>query len=158
MEPKIVELDGFTVVGIRYFGDNKNQEIAQLWSECKKQCGDDGKCLRHVNAKPGSPCLGVCSMIPGEKENFEYIIGVMVEKTDQIDEGYVTKVVPAQKYAVFTHKGLLTTLMGTYEYIFGDWANKTDYKVDEHLNFEWYDNRFKDNDPTSEFDIYVPIK
>lgn len=158
MEPKIVELEGFTVVGMKYIGDNKNQEIAQLWGECNKQCGDGGKCGRHANAKPDSPCLGVCSMVPGEKEKFEYIVGVMVEKSDHAGEGYVTKAVPAQKYAVFTHKGSLETLKDTFSYAYSTWLPNSGYELGDGPDLEWYDERFKDFAPDSEFDIMIPIK
>lgn len=158
MEPKIVELDAFTVVGMRYFGDNKNQEIAQLWGECNKQCREDGSCGRHANAKPGSPCLGVCSMISGEKEKFEYIVGVMVENTDQVGQGYVTKVVPAQKYAVFTHRGSLETLKDTFSYAYSTWLPNSGYELGDGPDLEWYDERFKNFAPDSEFDIMIPIK
>ncbi len=154
MEPKIVELGAFTVVGLRYFGENKNQEVAQLWGEF------NGKYNMVNHRKADSPFIGLCIMEPctSDKFEFEYVSGLMVDSTADMNPSFVSRDVPASKYAVFTHKGPLTTLMGTYQYIFGDWASKTEYKVDEHLNFEWYDDRFKDNDPTSEFDIYVPIK
>lgn len=158
MEPKIVELEGFTVVGMEYVGDNKNLEIAQLWGECNKQCGDGVKCERHANAKPGSPCLGVCSMIPGEKEKFEYIVGVMVDKAEKAEEGYVMKAVPAQKYAVFTHKGSLETLKDTFNFAYSTWLPNSGYELGDGPDLEWYDERFKDFAPDSEFDIMIPIK
>lgn len=152
MEPKILELDGFKFVGLRYFGDNKNQEIKGLWGEFNKNCDK----FKHV--KTNSPAIGLCIMIPGEMEKFEYSAGFMVDSTADMDPMFVSRDVPPSKYAVFTHKGLLTNLMETYQYIFGVWAKKTDYKINELLNFEWYDDRFKDNDPSSEFDIYIPIE
>lgn len=158
MEPKIVDLDGFTVVGMRYFGDNKNQEIAQLWGKCNKLCGKDGKCSRHKNAKSGSPCLGVCSMIPGEKEKFEYIVGIMVDKVGELEDGYVSKAVPAQKYAVFTHKGALETLKDTFNFAYSTWLPNSGYELGDGPDLEWYDERFKDFAPDSEFDIMIPIK
>lgn len=158
MEPKIVELEGFTVVGMKYVGDNKNQEIPQMWAECKQKCGVNGKCGRHNNAKLGSPCLGVCSMIPGEKEKFEYIVGVMVEDVGELAEGYVSKAVPAQKYAVFTHKGALETLKDTFNFAYSTWLPNSGFELGDGPDLEWYDERFKDFAPDSEFDIMIPIK
>jgi AraC family transcriptional regulator len=152
MEPKFVELEGFTVVGMRYFGDNKNQEIKDMWGEFNK------KCNLIQNVKENSPCLGVCSMIPGEKEKFEYVAGLMVSKTDPIPEGFVSRELKPQKYAVFTHKGSLETLKDTYNFIYATWLPNSGYECAETPDFEWYDDRFKDFAPDSEFDIYVPIK
>lgn len=154
MEPKIVELGAFTLVGLRYFGENKNQEIPKLWGEF------NGKQNLIKSRKADSPYIGLCIMEPctSDKFEFEYVSGLMVDSTADMDPQFVARDVSASKYAVFTHKGLLKNLMETYQYIFGVWAKKTDHKINELLNFEWYDDRFKDNDPSSEFDIYIPIE
>lgn len=152
MEPKIVELDGFKFVGLRYFGDNKNQEIKGLWGEFNKNYNS----FKHVKA--GSPAIGLCIMLPGEMEKFEYSAGFMVDSTADMDPMFVSRDVPPSKYAVFTHKGLLNNLHETYDFIFSKWIKECGYEVGTALNFEWYDDRFKDNDPSSEFDIYIPIK
>ena len=152
MEPKIVELPGFTVVGMRYVGDNKNQEIAQMWSEFNRDC----LWIKYV--KRFSPGLGVCTMIPGEKEKFEYIAGFMVDKVEEIPQGFVSKELKPQKYAVFTHKGSLETLKNTYSYAYATWLPNSGYEYDDASDLEWYDNRFKDFAPESEFDILLPIK
>ena len=152
MEPKIKELEGFKIVGLRYFGDNKKQEIGQLWGEFNRKCDK----IKHI--KENAPAIGLCIMLPGEMEKFEYVAGMMVDSTDDINPEFVAREVPPSKYAVFTHKGLLFNLGETYNYIFTEWVKNCGYEINTMLNFEWYDDRFKDNDPASEFDIYVPIK
>jgi AraC family transcriptional regulator len=152
MEPKIVELGAFTVVGLRYFGDNKKQEIRGLWEDF----GRNFNKFKHI--KENSPAIGLCVMLPGEMEKLEYVAGMMVDSTDDMDPAFVSKEVPPSKYAVFTHKGTLYNLGETYNFIFSKWVKDCGYEINTMLNFEWYDDRFKDNDPNSEFDIYVPIK
>lgn len=152
MEPKIVELEGFTVVGIKYVGDNKNQEIPQMWGEFNKISD------RIKNIKKNSPALGVCSMIPGEKEKFEYMAGFMVDKVEDLSKDFVSKEVKSQKYAVFTHKGSLETLKDTFSYAYSTWLPNSGYELGDAPDLEWYDERFKNFAPDSEFDIMIPIK
>lgn len=151
MEPKFKELGNFTVVGLRYFGDNKNNEIKDLWGEFNKNHNK----FKHV--KTDSPALGLCLMLPGEMEKFEYVAGFMVDSTNDVDPMFVAREVPASRYAVFTHKGLLTNLHETYDFIFSKWMRECGFKINTELNFEWYDDRFRHDDPESEFDIYIPI-
>ena len=38
MEPRIISRPAFMVVGLRYFGNNQNQEIPSLWTEFNRRC------------------------------------------------------------------------------------------------------------------------
>ena len=153
MEPKIVELGEMKIVGLRYFGDNKNQEIAQVWQMFNKRIdaikNQDNKCV-----------IGYCAPGPeGEdKSKFEYVCSAVVDKVEDVPEGMVTRTIPPHKYAVFTHRGSLETLKQTYNYIYATWFPKSGLEMADNIDFEWYDDRFKDFSPDSEFDIYVPIK
>lgn len=70
----------------------------------------------------------------------------------------VGKVVPSSRYAVYTHKGSGESLRETYDYIYGSWLPKSGYEINGiKYDFELYDERF-DNSPSSEMDIYIPIK
>ena len=54
MEEKIVSVEGFKAVGIPYFGNNKNGEIATLWDAFNKNRGS-------IKQKSKSMlCYGIC--------------------------------------------------------------------------------------------------
>jgi AraC family transcriptional regulator len=60
-------------------------------------------------------------------------------------------------YAVFIHKGSNTDNK-TFEYIFSTWLPNSEYVVDNRPHFEILGEKYKNNDPTSEEEIWIPIK
>jgi AraC family transcriptional regulator len=152
MEPKIVSLPDFKVVGLRYFGKNENQEISSLWGAANQRLGE----IQHVDSQNA---YGVCIMLPDfPSGEFEYIAGLEVTQVENVPEGMVVREVPASQYAVFTHLGSLEKLPATYEYIYRTWIPQSGYQLREGLDFELYNEDFKDFAPDSKFYIYVPIR
>lgn len=74
-----------------------------------------------------------------------------------VPEGMNLKTIPAGEYAVFTHKGSLSKLDHTMNYIYGAWLSKSDRTLREAPDLELYDERFKPDSDDSEFDIYIPV-
>ena len=87
------------------------------------------------------------------------VVGVEVTSYDSMSANIVTKTIPAGKFAVFTHKGSLSNILKTYQYIWGTWVLLTKETLDNRDDFELYDERFLGRDSEqSEMDIYIPIK
>jgi predicted transcriptional regulator YdeE len=153
MEPKIVSLPAFQVVGVRYYGKNENQEISQLWQAGNQRFHE----IKHIT--PGSDAYGICVTPPDSPTGeFEYVAGFQVDSGEDIPQGMVSRQVPAHTYAVFTHVGSLEKLRDTYTYIYQVWLPQSGYKLASGLDFERYDEDFKDFSPDSRFYIYVPIE
>lgn len=153
MEPKFVELPAFTVVGMRYYGKNQNQEIAQLWGEFNQRSAQ----IQHT--VPDGAAFGICLEDAGAKNGeFEYVASFAVEQAQDVPEGMVVRQVPAHKYAVFTHVGGLDKLGDTYQYIYQVYLPASGLEVVRGLDFELYNEDFKDFAPDSRFYIYVPVK
>jgi predicted transcriptional regulator YdeE/DNA-binding transcriptional MerR regulator len=152
MEPKIVTLPAFTVVGMRYYGKNQNQEISAVWGEANQRFGE----LKHVSE---DAAYGVCFTLPeAPSGEFEYVAALKVDSEADIPEGMVLRHVPAAKYAVFTHVGSLDKLKDTYNYIYQTWVPQSGMQLDGSFDFEYYNQDFQDFAPESRFYIYVPIK
>jgi predicted transcriptional regulator YdeE/DNA-binding transcriptional MerR regulator len=152
MEPKFVNLPDFTVVGMSYVGKNKNQEIAQMWGVFNHRS-------EQIKHRDLAAAYGVCLMPPGLAEGeFEYVASYKVGKVEDVPDGMVVRQVPAQRYAVFTHVGSLEKLGDTYNYIYQVWLPKSGCELSGGLDFEYYDEDFKDFAPDSRFYIYVPVK
>lgn len=153
MEPKIITRPAFKLVGMRYFGNNQNQEISKLWGAANQHLGK----IKNVDQDWGA--VGLCTTVadapPGE---FEYVAGLVVNKVEDIPESFVVREVPGHKYAVFTHVGSLGTLKETYDYIYHTWLPQSGYELAGNIDFEYYDQDFKDFAPDSRFYIYLPIK
>ncbi|QLG45345.1 GyrI-like domain-containing protein [Costertonia aggregata] len=61
-------------------------------------------------------------------------------------------------YAIFHHKGPANGFQETVRYIFGRWLPNSDYLLDDRPHFELLGANYKNNDPDSEEEIWIPIK
>lgn len=149
MEPKIVTKPAFVVVGMEYRGENKNNEIAQMWQEFIPRIRE----IEHIVDDEVS--YGVCRDIEGTDE-FEYVAAMEVDSPADIPEGMVSWTVPEQKYAVFACT--LPTLHEAYKHVFETWLPQSDYERGDGPDFELYDKTLDPAVEGSELYIYVPIK
>ncbi len=105
---------------------------------------------------------GLCEAISNpalKKHPDEYFYMACAEVTEfsEIPAGMIQKVIPAGKYAIFTHKGKLDKLEHTMNYIFGSWLPKSGEELRDAPDLEVYDQRFIYGSTESELDIYIPI-
>jgi AraC family transcriptional regulator len=68
-----------------------------------------------------------------------------------------TYILPGGLYAVFPYKGLNTDT-SIFQYIYGTWLSSSNYILDSRPHFEIMGEKYKNNDPNSEEEIWVPIK
>jgi AraC family transcriptional regulator len=61
-------------------------------------------------------------------------------------------------YAVFIHKGAAQTFAKTFQYIFGTWLPGSDYTLDSRAHFEILGEKYKNNDPDSEEEVWIPVR
>jgi AraC family transcriptional regulator len=88
---------------------------------------------------------------------FEKWATVEVADFDNVPTEMETFVLPSGLYAVFDYKGLNTD-NSIFQYIFGIWLPNSDYILDNRPHFEVLGDKYKNNDPTSEEEIWIPIK
>lgn len=60
-------------------------------------------------------------------------------------------------YAVFDYKGSSSD-PSIFQYIYTDWLPKSEYFLDDRPHFEILGEKYKNNDPQSEEEIWIPIK
>ena len=78
------------------------------------------------------------------------------EASENFPEGMEMLVVPPGKYVVFEYKGLSNN-PEVFQYIFGDWLPKSGFQLDNRPHFEVLGEKYKNNDPDSEEEIWIPI-
>jgi len=88
---------------------------------------------------------------------FERWAAVEVADFDNIPNGLCPFVLPDGLYAVFHYVGSSAD-SSIFQYIFGIWLPKSDYTLDDRPHFEVLGDNYKNNDPTSEEEIWIPIK
>ena len=88
---------------------------------------------------------------------FERWATVEVADFDNVPNEMETFVLPSGLYAVFDYKGLSTD-NSIFQYILGTWLPSSDYVLDDRPHFEVLGDKYKNNDPSSEEEVWIPIK
>lgn len=88
---------------------------------------------------------------------FEKWALVEVSDTKEIPTEMEVFDLPCGLYAVFFYKGLNTD-PSIFQYIFSEWLPKSEYNSDDRPHFEILGAKYKNNDPESEEEIWIPIK
>lgn len=81
-----------------------------------------------------------------------------VSEFTEIPEGMSECVIPAGSYAVFIHRGAAETAAQTFGYIFGRWLPESGFILDQRPHFEVLGEAYKNHDPASEEEIWIPVK
>ncbi|HTF80639.1 MAG TPA: GyrI-like domain-containing protein [Cytophagales bacterium] len=89
---------------------------------------------------------------------FEKWAAVEVSDLEDMPEGMSSMVLPAGLYAVFLHKGPASAGPLSFQYIFGTWLPSSGYLLDDRPQFELLGAKYKNEDPNSEEEIWIPIK
>ena len=94
------------------------------------------------------------------KGSDEFTKWALVEVADfeKVPEIMQTFNLDGGSYAVFLHKGLGSEFTKTMNYIFTEWLPKSDYALDHRPHFELLGAKYKNNDPSSEEEVWIPIK
>jgi AraC family transcriptional regulator len=88
---------------------------------------------------------------------FEKWATVEVSDFDNVPNDLEKFILQGGLYAVFHYKGLSTD-SSIFQYIFGTWLPNSDYVLDDRPHFEILGEKYKNNDPDSEEEIWIPIR
>lgn len=88
---------------------------------------------------------------------FEKWAAVEVEDFEHIPEGMHSFILEPGLYAVFDYKGSSTD-KSIFQYIYSKWIPESEYELDERPHFEVLGSKYKNNDPESEEEIWIPIR
>jgi AraC family transcriptional regulator len=89
--------------------------------------------------------------------SFEKWAAVEVTGFSNIPDGMETFLLPAGLYAVFVHRGPASEGEKTFRYIFGEWLPGSGFIIDNRPHFEVLGSKYKNEDPSSEEEVYIPV-
>jgi AraC family transcriptional regulator len=89
---------------------------------------------------------------------FEKWAAVEVSDFDTIPCDMETYTLTGGLYEVFVHKGAARTGPETFQYIFETWLPKSEYLLDNRPHFEILGEKYKNEDPDSEEEVWIPVK
>ncbi len=113
--------------------------------------------MGNVPGQVGHVTYGVCCN-SDSAGNFEYIAGVEVSSFDDLPAEFSRVRIPAQRYAVFTHRDHISAMRGTVYTIWNQWLPASGCQVADAPDFERYDDRFDPQSGTGEVEIWLPLK
>ena len=88
---------------------------------------------------------------------FEKWATVEVPDFDTVPNDMETFTLQEGLYAVFDYKGPSTDIR-IFQYIFGTWLPDSDFLLDDRPHFEILGEKYKNADPDSEEEIWIPIR
>jgi len=83
---------------------------------------------------------------------------IEVAALDQVPDEMISFTLGPGLYAVFHYKGLPADGGRIFQFIFNEWIPDSDYLLDSRPHFEVLGEKYKNNSPDSEEDIWIPIK
>lgn len=90
--------------------------------------------------------------------SFEKWAAVEVSTLSDMPEGMEAITIPSGMYAVFNYKGNPINAAPFFQYIFGTWLPNSNYVLDLRAHFEVLGDKYRNNDDTSEEEVWIPIK
>ena len=90
-------------------------------------------------------------------KQFDKWAAVEVSQLEAVPPGLETFVLPAGRYAVFDYKGPSND-PSIFQYIFSTWLPASPYILDDRPHFEVLGEKYRNNDPASEEQIWIPVK
>jgi len=93
-----------------------------------------------------------------QNTEFEKWAAVEVEDFQQVPDLMETLILPGGWYAVFLHQGGPSKGPESFQYIYGTWLTRSDYTLGDRPHFEVLGNKYKNDDPDSEEEIWIPVQ
>ncbi|MCL6274765.1 GyrI-like domain-containing protein [Muricauda sp. 2012CJ35-5] len=156
MEPRIETLAPKKLVGLHLSMNLVQNKTGQLWRQFAPRIKEIGN---RVTADKISmqiyPTDYYSAFSPARQ--FEKWATLEVSEFENIPKGMESFDLIGGLYAVFDYKGSSadTTI---YQYIFSEWIPNSAFVVDDRPHFEVLGKNYKNNDPNSEEEIWIPIK
>jgi AraC family transcriptional regulator len=149
-----------TIPTIKFIGKNltftyTDYRVFELWSsfmlrrkEIQNAVGSD---LYNIQINP---------------ENFDFQpntpfvkwAAVAVTNFEVIPDGMETLEIPEGLYAVFNYKGDQSNAAEFFNSIYTEWLPSSNYHIDNRPQFEILGEKYKNNDASSEEEIWIPIQ
>jgi AraC family transcriptional regulator len=136
-------------VGERYNHENV-AGIPNQWQRFHQVMDD-------IPRRAGKIAYGVCCN-GDDAGNFDYIAGVEVSDFSDLPRPFFRVRIPEQRYAVFTHREHISTIVHVVNTIWNHWLPASHLKLADAPNFERYDENFDSATGNGGFEIWVPVK
>jgi len=156
MTPKTISIEEKKLVGKSLTMSLIENKTGELWADLMSR--------RHEITNAVSKDLISMQIYPvGYFANFKPAnlfkkwAAVEVAHFESVPREMETFVLKGGLYAVFHYKGSSTN-NSIFQYIFGVWLPNSEYMLDDRPHFEILGEKYKNADPNSEEEIWIPIQ
>ena len=159
MEPRLAERELGYVTGVPCSNSSRANRIGRAWGTFLPRLGElesaDGSTYgiyRYDFSAEGASI--------GEDFPFEYLAGAGLEGRSgrfSAPRGMAVWPLPAGRYAVFTHRGLLRDLGATYRYVYKTWFPRSGAEYARAPFFERRGPDYPGDVPGAETEIWIPL-
>lgn len=158
MEIRIETLAEKKLVGKRLRMTLSNDKTFELWRNFMPKRKEIKNCLTSELFSMQLYDQSVGFKDFNKDTQFEKWAAIEVSDFDTIPDEMETYTLTGGLYAVFLHKGAASTGPKTFQYIFETWLPGSDYLLDARPHFEILGEKYKNEDPASEEEVWIPIK
>ena len=156
MEPRIEILESKKLIGYRLKMSLTNNKTGELWGRFAPKIMAIKNKLTADKISMQIYDSAYHSDFDPNKE-FEKWATVEVADFNDIPQQMEPYTLVGGEYAVFDYKGSSAD-DSVFQYIFRTWLPNSEYQLDSRPHFEVLGEKYKNNDPTSEEEIWIPIK
>lgn len=155
LEPRIELISEKKLIGVSVKMSLVNNKTFQLWHSFSPK-------IKSIANRVSSDRISMQVYGPtfhsefNPNNEFEKWALVEVESIDNVREGMKPFILNGGLYAVFEYVGSSND-RGIFEDIFNYWLPKSKYILDNRPHFEILGEKYKNNDPLSEEEIWIPI-
>lgn len=155
MQPVITTLKEKKLIGKRVIMSLAQNKTASLWRSFLPHQKD-------IKNKVSNELISMSTysepvVLGNLDQKFDKWAAVEVSDFEVVPDEMETFILKSGLYAVFHYKGLSTDNK-IFLYIYGTWLPYSNYDLDDRPFFEVLGDKYKNGDPNSEEDIYIPIK
>lgn len=156
MNPRIEKLSEKKLVGLHVTMSLINNKTGELWKGFMQRRKEIANTISNdlISLQVYSP-THFQSFNPSTQ--FEKWALTEVSDFDAVPIGMETCILTDGLYAVFNYKGSSADT-SVFQNIYGIWLPNSEYLLDDRPHFEVLGDNYKNNDPNSEEEIWIPIK
>ncbi len=156
MEPRIEILKEKKLIGMHVVMSIAHNKTGELWKSFMPRRNE---ITNHVSSDFISMAIykHAYFIAFNPTTEFEKWAAIEVSDFDTVPDNMETYTLEGGLYAVFDYKGASND-MTIFQYIFEKWLPTSDYILDERPHFEVLGDKYKNADPNSEEEIWIPVK
>lgn len=156
MKPRIENINEKKLIGKRILTSISNNKTGKLWASFMPRRKE---ITNNITSDLFSLQIYNTSYFDNFDPNREFEKWALVEVLDfkNIPHEMEEFNLKGGKYAVFTHKASSEDI-SIFQYIFSTYLPNSEYTLDNRPHFEILGEKYKNNDPNSEEEIWIPIK